>query len=125
MSSTPVTRKITLPKLYVSTGYTQKPPKKEEAYFQIFLKFSGDRILCQNYDFGRRGGNIDECQLTISKAVAAKRKVGTEWGQDHPVKEKGVTVFLRNPLILMVGQDRIELSTHGFSVLSISFYHVP
>jgi hypothetical protein len=25
-------------------------------------------------------------------------------------------VFLRNPLILMVGQDRIELSTHGFSV---------
>ena len=31
-------------------------------------------------------------------------------------KEKGATDFICNPLILMVGQDRIELSTHGFSV---------
>jgi len=27
-----------------------------EAYFQIFLKFSGDRFVCQEYDFGRPGG---------------------------------------------------------------------
>ena len=54
--SPPITRKITFPKLYVSTDYTQKPPKKEEAYFQIFLKFSGDRFVCQEYDFGRPGG---------------------------------------------------------------------
>ena len=32
------------------------PPQNEEAYFQIFLKFPGDRILYQKYDFGRRGG---------------------------------------------------------------------
>jgi hypothetical protein len=32
----------------------------------------------------------------------------------HPNKKR-VNVWLRNPLISMVGQDRIELSTHGFS----------
>ena len=32
------------------------------------------------------------------------------------IKKKGLQKTLCNPLILMVGQDRIELSTHGFSV---------
>jgi hypothetical protein len=40
-------------------------------------------------------------------------RVGTKWSG----KKKGIAVFLRNPLILMVGQDRIELSTHGFEIL--------
>ena len=31
-------------------------------------------------------------------------------------RKKGLQTFICNPLILMVGQDRIELSTHGFSV---------
>ena len=32
------------------------------------------------------------------------------------IKKKGLQEMLCNPLILMVGQDRIELSTLGFSV---------
>lgn len=42
---TPTQKKNYPPKnCMLSTDNTQKPPKKEEAYFQIFLKFSGDRI---------------------------------------------------------------------------------
>jgi hypothetical protein len=41
----------------------------------------------------------------------------------HPNKKR-VNVWLRNPLISMVGQDRIELSTHGFSVQKNYKYQV-
>lgn len=37
-------------------------------------------------------------------------------GTNSPAKKKGLQKTICNPLILMVGQDRIELSTHGFSV---------
>jgi hypothetical protein len=43
-------------------------------------------------------------------------KNGERMGREYLHKEKGVVEKLHNPLILMVGQDRIELSTHGFSV---------
>jgi hypothetical protein len=39
------------------------------------------------------------------------------WGSNRvATKEKGVNLFTANPLILMVGQGRIELPTLGFSV---------
>jgi hypothetical protein len=45
-----------------------------------------------------------------------KRKVGTGWGQNDQARKKGIAEKYRNPLISMVGQGRIELPTHGFSV---------
>ena len=49
-------------------------------------------------------------------------KNGDSVGIKSPNKEKGVVEKFHNPLILMVGQDRIELSTHGFSVLENTFH---
>ena len=37
-------------------------------------------------------------------------------------RKRGYRLIACNPLILMVGQDRIELSTHGFSVRSLYFH---
>ena len=48
--------KNTLNKLHVSTGYTQKPPKKEKPISKLFLKFSGDWFVSDKVTFGRPGG---------------------------------------------------------------------
>jgi hypothetical protein len=50
------------------------------------------------------------------RKVIHKLKNGDRVGTEFDPKEKGANQMLANPLISMVGQDRIELSTHGFSV---------
>jgi len=52
------------------------------------------------------------------KMTLIKRKSGTIAGQNDQNDEKWVSHSLANPLILLVGQGRIELPTLGFSVPS-------